>query len=355
MEQTRRAQTWQDEASGERTQRALNELRARYDLEHKNADIAALRHERDLNEADLRRTAAELSRTHTRYLAGVLVGFSLLGCFAFVQGARRRAEKRIHAEIREARYLADEANALKTRLLGIASHDLKAPLRSLALRAQKLGEAAFEPGTVQAHCQQIAREIQRMLRLVHDLLDVSALDPTNAPLKLQTIDCRELAARIVEDQLPRAESRDLQLHWESPPTPLLIEADTDRLHQAIFNLLDNALKFTPPGKSVWVKAAAKPHQVVIEIADEGPGFTAQDFALLFQPFQLLSTPPADQSAHSSGLGLYIARQIVARHGGRLSLDSQPAAGARFVITLPTADPTTREPSSLPQGESLAAR
>ena len=110
-------------------------------------------------------------------------------------------------------------------------------------------------------------------------------------------------------------------------------ADPARLRQAVDNLVGNALKFTPSGKSVRVAVRAEGGRCCIEVADDGPGLAPEDFAHLFQPFRPLTQQPTGGES-STGLGLHLTREIVALHGGRVEADTVAGAGAVFRIWLP---------------------
>ncbi|HVU25147.1 MAG TPA: sensor histidine kinase, partial [Opitutus sp.] len=117
---------------------------------------------------------------------------------------------------------------------------------------------------------------------------------------------------------------------------VVVAADAARLRQAVDNLVDNALKFTPAGKGVQVTVRSWDGGCVIEVADEGPGLAPEDFAHLFQPFRPLTQQPTGGES-SSGLGLHLTREIIALHGGRVEASSAPGSGAVFRIWLPRGD------------------
>lgn len=328
---SRRRANLDQEIVGEKSRLKLAALSARYDLERKEAHIAELKAKEAEQAAELRARSAELARARALQVAsgaGVVAVLAIAVSLVFSQRAQRRADRQTLAETQIARRAAEEANALKTRLVGVASHDLKGPLHVLGLRARRIRET----GLVE-EAARIEAESARLLRLVHDLLDVSALESNPAVLRNGPLELDAFVAGMVADQQPRAQVRGLQLVFRSAGAPVSVVADAEKLHQALFNLLDNALKFTPSGRAVEVKVSTRDAEARIEVGDEGPGLGPEDLARMFQPFQTLSARPQDRES-STGLGLYIAREVVSRHHGRIEVDSQPGQGARFTIILP---------------------
>jgi signal transduction histidine kinase len=290
------------------------------------------------SEAELRATTAVLARERTlRWSVGggiALVALAL-GAVVFAQRWRLRAEQRSLAETRRARAAADEASALKTRLLGIASHDLKAPLRAMIVRAELLRAAAAPASEAALTAEQMRLDGERLLRLVHDLLDVSALESGQFRLSFAPVEINALVRSVVASQRARAEQKELALDFFGTDEAITVRGDAARLEQAVGNLLDNALKFTPPGKAVRVSVLLRVGRVGVAIADEGPGLQPEDLARMFRPFETLSAQ-ATAGESSSGLGLHIAHEIVQRHGGQIEVETAPRAGALFTLVLPLA-------------------
>lgn len=287
-----------------------------------------------VQQAELRARAAELERARVvrwSLAGGLSVGALALGVVIVAQRSRLRAERRSREQTHRALALAERADALKSRLLGVASHDLKAPLRAMLLRADQL-----RPEVAAAGVDALAglrADGERMLALVHDLLDMSALESGELKLRLAPCDLNDLTAEIVTSQRPHAEAKQIALQFVPAATAVVVSADRSRLAQAVANLVDNAVKFSPPGASVHVTLVPGVGQVRLEVRDQGPGLSAEDFAQMFQPFQTLSAVPTGGEP-SSGLGLHLTRELVARHGGRIDVDSAPGAGATFAIVLP---------------------
>ncbi len=245
----------------------------------------------------------------------------------------------------EIRQLARTFNTMGARLqatqeaerafLANVAHDLRTPLTSIQGFAQALldGTAASEESRQQA-AQAIYEEARRLERLTTALLDLARLEAGAMQMEKLLLDLGKLAERRTERFRPRAEQAGLSLRCTHPSTPLLVIGDENRLAQAIDNLLDNALRYTPPGGSVVVRLEATPTEILLTVADTGDGIPPEAIPHLFERFY--RADPARGGA-GAGLGLAIVQQIVRAHGGRISVESRPGQGSRFTLHLPRAE------------------
>jgi signal transduction histidine kinase len=304
------------------------------------AELRAREAELRLRDADLAVAAAALERTRANRLtlgvgAGALV--AVLALLALHLRSRLRAARRIHAETDAARVAAEEADRLKTRFLGIASHDIRSPLGNIAMMAESLRDGDPTPAERADHAAMIGVEARRVLQMAEDFLALAALESGRFQLRLSSVPAAELltAAAGVFTGIARARRQRIDVAVEDPG--LVVEADADRIHQVLTNLLSNALKFSPDGSTVEASMRGGPDGVVFAIRDHGPGLSPEAVARLFQPFQRLGETPA-AGASSHGLGLSIAHEIVQRHGGRLRVESTPGQGATFLVELPRRPP-----------------
>ena len=332
------------EARGIVANQQAAEAHARFEAEQKDQQLARLARENELRAAEVRAAAAELARSRTErlaYLGGAAALSALLAVVLAAQIALRRAERRVLAETRAAKDAAEQADRLKGRLLAIASHDLKAPLRSILRGGERIAE---EPDNAAAAAEAAAL-IQgaglRMFALVRDLIDLAALEQQGLVLQRGPVDLGALAAEVVGEFRAHAEAKSQSLALAAVAAPAPVSADRARLRQVLANLVDNAVKFTPPGGAVKVTVRRAAAAAVLEIADEGPGLTADDLARAFQPFSTLSAQPTGGEA-STGLGLHLAHQFTRLHDGELSVRSVPGAGSVFVVSLPWHGPPTAE-------------
>ena len=219
------------------------------------------------------------------------------------------------------------------RFVADASHELRSPLANLrgtievALRRPR-SNAEYEETLGAA-----VREIERLSRLANDLLTLSRIDAGNLDARPAPCDPVPIARDALAAFAARAAEKELRLRLEAPPS-LAAVADADRLRQVLDNLLDNALRHAPPGSSVTVTAAARDDAVLVAVRDEGPGLTAEEQAHVFDRFYRTDLSRARTSG-GLGLGLAIAKAIVEAHGGTLTVESEPGAGATFLARFPS--------------------
>lgn len=227
---------------------------------------------------------------------------------------------------------------LKDEFLRIASHDLKNPLTAILGGAELLIEY-YPTGTVMttdgaAMVKSIHRRAADMRRLVKDFLDMQAIEDGQFTLALADMDLTAVAAKVIEDQRDSAERKRIELPAVIAAGPVLVRADPARLEQVIQNFVGNAIKFSREGSRTVVRVSAGPTAVRCEVADEGPGLTADDMTKLFRKHARLSNRPT-AGEHSSGHGLAICKRMIELHGGRIGANNNPDRGATFWFEVPT--------------------
>jgi signal transduction histidine kinase len=316
---------------GTAIQRQVAALNVRYEAERRQHEIELLRREQDLNEAELRRARTQ------RYALLLLLGLGVVAVSAIVSRQRLKlaTERRVLDETRVAKEVAERADAFKTRLVGVASHDLKAPVAAMIVGAETLQREPGDPAAVSTMARLVANEGRRVLTLIRDLLDFAALEQGRLELDRTEFDLSALLRECVELAQPRAQAKQQSLECtvSSEASGALVSADPRRLRQVIDNLLDNAIKFTPSGGWVRAHATGASSHVRIAIEDSGPGLQPEDYARLFQPFATLTARPTGTES-STGLGLSIARELMALHGAPIVVESEPGQGATFSFELP---------------------
>jgi signal transduction histidine kinase len=221
-----------------------------------------------------------------------------------------------------------EVDRQRRDLVANVSHELRTPIGALHAMLENLVDGVGPPDEVALRT--MLRQVERLSRLVAQLLDLSRLEAGTIPLQRADFDI----AVVLEDAA--AESR---VHAPDVPVrvdarrELVVDGDRERVHQVVANLLENAVRFTPPGASVEVVARGDGDGVTIEVLDEGPGIADVDVDRVFERFYR-----ADQARTSSsggaGLGLAIARWIVDLHGGDIRAERRQPTGCRVVFTLP---------------------
>jgi signal transduction histidine kinase len=216
------------------------------------------------------------------------------------------------------------------------SHELKTPLTSIQGFAQAiLDGAAPTPEALQQAAAVIFNEATRMNRLVMDLLSLARLEAGTADLQRAPVNMKLLLGSVAEKFIPQAQAAQVDLRTELEDAPILI-GDGDRLAQVFTNLIDNAIKFTPPGGSVTLAAQQVDGGMLIRVADTGKGIAPDDLARIFERFYQVDKSRRGGTGRGVGLGLAIARQIVLAHSGKIWVESQPGQGSHFMVKLPLA-------------------
>jgi len=223
------------------------------------------------------------------------------------------------------------SDAIKTAILRAVSHDLRSPLTAIRAAGEGLQSTALDltPEDRRSLLDTIRLEAERLDRLVGKLLDLSRLEAGAAhPLpRLWAVD--DLLARALDDLGASGERISVAL----PPEPPLVRVDADQIERALVNLLENAVKFSPPDELVDVEVEDTGAEIAVRVSDRGPGVSAGDLERIFEPF---ARAPAGEVRAGSGLGLAIARGFVQGNGGRLSVELRQEGGATFVLALPAA-------------------
>jgi len=313
--------------------RRLDELRARYRDEQRELQIRLLRRDQELQAAELEQRRSQ----NLALAAGLVLGVTLLGAIILIQLVRLRAERKMRAATEQARAQAESAEALKSRLLQMASHDLKVPLSALNATAALIARAPADETAVRRLAANIQADTARMRALVRDFLEASAMEEGNLQLHAAPLDLAEIARQAVESLQPVAAQKEQRLALVLPSAPVpAVLADGERLRQVFDNLIGNGLKFTPARGEVTVVLGDAGPWAFAEVRDSGPGLGPADFAKIFAPYQRLSARPTGAGEDSSGLGLFIARELLTIMGGRLEVQSQPGRGAVFRVLLPIA-------------------
>ena len=216
------------------------------------------------------------------------------------------------------------------------SHDLRVPLTVIQGQAQLLQRMLEQAGAGTRPRRSISAILtgaKRMNAMIEDLVDTARLESGQLRLSLVPIDLRSFLSELTERLSGVIESE--RIRAELPADLPQVLADPDRLERILTNLLTNALKYSEPGTPVTVAMAARDGQVIITVADRGPGIPPDELPHLFQRFA--RTREARERREGLGLGLYISRMLVEAHGGRIWAKSEPGKGSSFAFTLPVAE------------------
>ena len=228
---------------------------------------------------------------------------------------------------------------VKTGLISTVSHELKTPLTSIRLAIHILLNEKLGPvSPQQMELLVTAREdSDRLYRVIEDLLDISRIESGEAEIKLEPVNVEELVLQATDKMRPAFRDHGITLTIKVAPDVPRLLADRSRLQLVFDNLLSNALKYTPIGGEVTIKAQLEDSMVRFAVEDTGIGIAPEFLPRIFEKF--FRVPGQEQI--SSGLGLTIAKEIVEAHGGAIEATSQPGKGIKFTFTVKTVEETGR--------------
>ncbi|HVN55004.1 MAG TPA: ATP-binding protein [Anaerolineaceae bacterium] len=214
------------------------------------------------------------------------------------------------------------------------SHELRTPLAALKALAETLQEGALEdiPAS-RRFLSRMETEIDTLSQMVQELLELSRIESGKVPLKRKPIAPCDFLNPAVDRMRLQAERAGLSMRLECPADLHAVSGDPERLQQVLVNLLHNAIKFTPPGGEVVVRAEPGHNEIIFQICDTGVGIPAKDLTRIFERFYKADRA---RTGGGTGLGLSIARHIVEAHGGRIWAESEINRGSVFSFTLPLA-------------------
>ena len=247
-----------------------------------------------------------------------------------------------------------DADRRKDEFLAMLGHELRNPLAPLrgvmeTLRRQRLAGPALE----RAYAM-MDRQVAHLGRLVDDLLDVSRITRGVVELRKEPVSLAEVAERAVEMVTPAVEGRGHELMLALPQTPLRVEGDATRLTQVVFNLLNNAAKYTDPGGKIWLTLEGEGGQAVVRVRDNGSGMPPDLVPKVFGLFTQ-GTRSLDRSQGGLGLGLTLVKRLAEMHGGSAEARSEgPGRGSEFVMRLPALPAGAEKPPARPLGPPPAS-
>jgi signal transduction histidine kinase len=239
---------------------------------------------------------------------------------------------------REIEPLVSELNRLLARLqkafddqrafIGDAAHELRSPLTVLRLQLQLLDRAPDESARSEARGR-LGASVERAIHLVEQLLTLARSDPQATAGDFESIDLSAAAAQGITDTHDLAIARNIDLSLDAMPS-ILVRGDGEALRTLVRNLVDNAVRYTPPGGSVQVRCRIAAEGALLEVTDSGPGIAAADRERVFDRFYRRAA--AQESG--TGLGLAIVKAIAERHNARILLDEAPGGGLRVAVSFP---------------------
>jgi PAS domain S-box-containing protein len=243
------------------------------------------------------------------------------------------------------RQSTDDSRA-KDEFLATLSHELRNPLGAIANAVAALDRRAGGEAAAARLRQIIHRQSRHLTRLVDDLLDVARATAGKIALHIQPVDLSEVAAGCVASLRASGRAEPLKLSFRAQS--VMVNADATRLAQIITNMLDNAVKFTPPGGAIDIDVAREGQRAVFRVRDTGVGIDPEMLPRIFDLFAQ-AEQPMDRSVGGLGIGLTLSRRLVEMHEGTLTATSAgPGHGSEFTVRLPVAIAVTPEPSAAPR-------
>ena len=253
---------------------------------------------------------------------------------------RRLDEERqqLLARERTARATAEAANRAKDEFLAVLSHELRTPLNAVFGWARMLQSADMSDAVRERAVAAIVRGASAQVRLIEDLLDVSRIVAGNFPLDVQRFDLRDVVTAALDTVRPAAEAKGIAIEMQTAPAPLIVLGAEDRLQQVVWNLLMNAVKFTPRHGHALLRLQQCDGAAEITLSDSGEGIAAEVLPYVFERFR--QEDSSSTRAHAGlGLGLALVRHLVELHGGSVTAESPgKGQGATFRVRLPLAPP-----------------
>jgi signal transduction histidine kinase len=253
-------------------------------------------------------------------------------------------QERVEERTRELQQKADaleaanaqlqELDQIKSEFVSLVSHEFRSPLTNMGGALELMGESCVGHG---AACNRwlsiVNREVGRLGRLVEDVLNVSRVEAGELRLNCQEVDAVAVSNQVLDEFRARDVHKDLSCLPGSACLPLW--ADADLLHQVIANLVDNAVKYSPDGSAVTIRAESSGSEGILSVSDEGPGIPVKAQSRLFEKFSRLDSGD-DKETYGYGLGLYLCRRLVEGMNGRIWVESTVGHGSTFHLAVPLA-------------------
>ena len=277
-------------------------------------------------------------------LGGLCLGHAEPGIFSarderIIEGLAAQAavamdNARLFDSVQRERAKAEDASRLKDEFLAVVSHELRTPLSSILGWANLLRTTTLDAATAARALETIERNVKSQAQIVNDLLDVSRIVSSKLRLDVRAIDLVPVIEAAVDAVLPAVQAKAIEFQLRLGPETGPVPGDPDRLQQIIWNLLTNAVKFTPRGGRVEVRLERVDSHIAIVISDTGQGIKADFLPYVFERFRQADSSSTRQYG-GLGLGLSIVRHLVEMHGGTVRAESAgPGQGTTFTVELP---------------------
>lgn len=245
----------------------------------------------------------------------------------------------LYNEVQETNKKLVILDQLKDEFVSVASHELRTPMTAIKSYLWMALEGRGGPITEKQkfYLDRAYKSVDRLIRLVNDMLNVSRIDSGRITIELTAIDLPVMIQEVFDEVMPRAQELSLALKMTPTVAPLpKVLADNDKIKEVLFNLIGNALKFTPKGGSINVSFVQKGEFIETTVSDTGTGILPEDISKLFQKFSMVDGSfSSDHSIQGTGLGLYISKSIIELHKGKIWVTSEGRdKGTQFIFSLP---------------------
>ena len=235
-------------------------------------------------------------------------------------------------------------NKVKSRFLGIAAHDLRNPIGSVIslLEIMQNGYVGTFSTEQMNLISRMNKTSKNMLNMLNELLDVTAIQTGKLKLEFQKVPVRHLCNECVEQVLPLAQAKNIEIILQIPDDLPNIEVDSHRIQQVLVNLLTNAVKYSFADTQIHIFAGVKDDSIIFAVQDQGQGIPTEDLDKIFSEFGRANVKPTGGES-STGLGLAIAKRMVQAHQGTIWLESEVGKGSIFYFSIPVHQPITLRP------------
>ncbi|MFI5339823.1 MAG: GAF domain-containing protein [Candidatus Methylomirabilales bacterium] len=243
---------------------------------------------------------------------------------------------RLYRDVTEKGRMLEEANRHKSQFLANMSHELRTPMNAIIGFSEVLLDPALQVSDEERaqFLMDILNSGKHLLNLINEVLDLSKIEAGRMELNIEPADLGGVLESVQGTMRPLAAKKTIELAIESDGRIGSFPMDAARIKQVLLNLVGNAIKFTPQGGRVWVRAAAEDGSVRVEVGDTGPGISPEDHERIFLEFQQAQTARDAGKPEGTGLGLALARKFVEMHGGQIWVKSEVGRGSTFTFTLP---------------------
>jgi signal transduction histidine kinase/ActR/RegA family two-component response regulator len=298
---------------------------------------------------------ADARATQTHLALFIVHGLLLTALVAELRRARRVSEQKAR-DAQEARHDSEAAGRMKDEFLATISHELRTPLNAVLGWLHLLRTAKLDAATASRGLESIERNVRLQAQLTGDLLDISKVLTGQLHLDTKTVSLAEACRQAVDSALPIAQAKGVDVSCSVPSDALPVLGDGMRLRQIMWQLVANAIKFTPRGGSVRLTVERQPDDgmAIVQVVDSGPGIDPQFLPRIFDQFTQQDPSPT-RSAGGLGVGLSLVRYLVELHGGEIAAANRESGeGAAFTVRLPLNAGQVERLPDMPAAETLPA-